>query len=84
MQEQHGVSHLMLSIAQINSLVTKTKELIQSIEARGITNISMVVDPVLRKRISEIYEKFGLDVAVLSHAELDTKAEFSIEGTLEF
>jgi flagellar biosynthesis protein FlhA len=84
LQEQHGVSHLMLSIAQINSLVTKTKELIQSIEARGITNISMVVDPVLRKRISEIYEKFGLDVAVLSHAELDTKAEFSIEGTLEF
>ena len=84
LQEQHGVSHLMLSIAQINSLVTKTKELIQSIEAKGISNISMVVDPVLRKRISEIYEKFGFEIAVLSHAELDTKAEFSIEGTLEF
>jgi len=84
LQEQHGVSHLMLSISQINSLVSKTKELIQSIEARGISNISMVVDPVLRKRISEIYEKFGFEIAVLSHAELDTKAEFSIEGTLEF
>ena len=44
----------------------------------------MVVDPVLRKRISEIYEKFGLQVSVLSHAELDSRANFAIEGTLEF
>jgi len=84
LQEQHGISHLLLSISEINSLVTKTKELISSIEARGVSNISIVVDPVLRKRISEIYEKFGFEIAVLSHAELDTKAEFSIEGTVEF
>ena len=32
----------------------------------------------------EIFEKFGLNIAVLSHAELDPKAEFTIEGTLEF
>jgi flagellar biosynthesis protein FlhA len=44
----------------------------------------MVVDPVLRKRVSEIYEKFGLQVAVLSHAELDSRANFAIEGTLDF
>ncbi len=45
----------------------------------------MVVDPVLRKRVSEIYEKFGLSIPVLSHAELDSKANaFAIEGTLEF
>lgn len=84
LQEQHGVSHLMLSISQINSLVTKTKELISSLQTSGSATISLVVDPVLRKRLSEIYEKFGLDIAVLSHAELDTKAEFSIEGTIEF
>ncbi len=84
LQEQHGVSHLLLSISEINSLVTKTKELVESIEARGVSNVSMVVDPVLRKRISEIFEKFGFEIAVLSHAELDTKAEFSIEGTVEF
>ena len=84
LQEQHGVSHLMLSISEINNLVTKTRELIQSIEAKGVSNVSMVVDPILRKRISEIFEKFGFELAVLSHAELDTKAEFTIEGTLEF
>ncbi|MGB5791864.1 FHIPEP family type III secretion protein, partial [Poseidonibacter sp.] len=84
LQEQHGVSQLMLSISEINNLVTKTKELLDAIEVKGFSKVAMVVDPVLRKRISEIYEKFGLEVAVLSHAELDSKANFSIEGTLEF
>jgi len=84
LKEQHGVSQLMLSIGEINDLVTKTKELLEQIEAKGISKVSMVVDPLLRKRISEIYEKFGLEIAVLSHAELDSKANFSIEGSLEF
>jgi len=84
LQEQHGVSHLMLSIGEINTLVTKTRELLSSIEAKGVTTVSMIVDPSLRRRIAEIFEKFGLNVAVLSHAELDAKAEFTIEGTLEF
>ncbi|RXK11900.1 flagellar biosynthesis protein FlhA [Halarcobacter mediterraneus] len=84
LQEQHGVSQLMLSIAEINNLVTKTKEILELVEAKGFSKVAMVVDPMLRKRISEIYEKFGLQVAVLSHAELDSKANFSIEGTLEF
>ncbi len=84
LQEQHGVSQLMLSIAEINNLVTKTKELLELVESKGFSKVAMVVDPLLRKRISEIYEKFGLQVAVLSHAELDSKANFAIEGTLEF
>ena len=84
LQEHHGISQLMLSIAEINNLVTKTKKLLDDVEAKGFTKVCMVVDPVLRKRISEIYEKFGLQIAVLSHAELDSKANFSIEGTLEF
>jgi flagellar biosynthesis protein FlhA len=84
LQEHHGVSQLMISIAEINNLVTKTKKLLDDIEAKGFSKVCMVVDPVLRKRISEIYEKFGLQVSVLSHAELDSKANFAIEGTLEF
>lgn len=84
LQEHHGISQLMISIAEINNLVTKTKTLLDEIEAKGFSKITMVVDPVLRKRISEIYEKFGLQVSVLSHAELDSRANFAIEGTLEF
>jgi flagellar biosynthesis protein FlhA len=74
----------MLSISEINNLVTKTKETIEQVESRGFGKVAMVVDPLLRKRVSEIYEKFGLQVAVLSHAELDSRANFAIEGTVEF
>ena len=84
LQEQHGVSQLLLSIGEINNLVTKTRELLNTVEAKGVAPVSMIVDPSLRRRISEIFEKFGLNIAVLSHAELDAKAEFTIEGTLEF
>jgi flagellar biosynthesis protein FlhA len=84
LQEQHGVSQLMLSIGEINNLVTKTRDLMNQIEEKGIAPVSMIVDPSLRRRVSEIFEKFGLSIAVLSHAELDAKAEFTIEGTLEF
>jgi flagellar biosynthesis protein FlhA len=84
LKEQHGVTQLLLSIGEINSLVTKTKELVQKVESNGVSKVVMVVDPLLRKRISEIFEKFGLEVAVLSHAELDSRANFSIDGTLEF
>lgn len=84
LKEQHGVTQLLLSIGEINNLVTKTKEIVQNIEKNGVSKVVMVVDPLLRKRISEIFEKFGLDVAVLSHAELDSRANFSIDGTLEF
>ncbi len=84
LQEQHGVSQLLLSIGEINNLVTKTRELTSQIEAKGVAPVSMIVDPSLRRRIAEIFEKFGLNIAVLSHAELDAKAEFTIEGTLEF
>lgn len=84
LQEHHGASQLMLSISEINNLVTKTKHLLDEVEKKGFSKVAMVVDPVLRKRISEIYEKFGLTLPVLSHAELDSKANFAIEGTLEF
>ena len=83
LQEQHGVSHLMLSINEINHLVTKTKELMSDLEVKGVNEVVLVVDPVLRKRIADIFEKFGFEIPVLSHAELDTKAEFAIEGTVE-
>ncbi len=53
-------------------------------QIKVITGVCMVVDPILRKRISEIYEKFGFELAVLSHAELDTRADFAIDGTVEF
>jgi len=84
LKDQNGASQLMLSIGEINTLVTKTKELLASIEVKEPNKLAIVVDPLLRKRISEFYERFGLDISVLSAQELDSKANFSIEGNVEF
>jgi flagellar biosynthesis protein FlhA len=83
LQEQNSITQLVLSIKEINSLVEKTSGLVNSIKSRNIDNVVMIVDPTLRKRVSEVYEKFGIDLPVLSHAELDSKANFTIEGSLE-
>ena len=45
----------MLSIAEINNLVTKTKQLLDDIEKKVFSKVAMVVDPVLRKKE---YQKF--------------------------
>jgi flagellar biosynthesis protein FlhA len=83
-QEQHGVSQLLLSIGEMNDLVNKTKQTLEKLELRGVTKSVLVVDPILRRRLVELYERFGFSMTVLSHAELDSKANFTVEENLEF
>ena len=44
----------------------------------------MIVDPQIRKALAEIYERFSLDIVVLSHAEIDSKAKFEVLGSISF
>ncbi len=83
LQEENGVSQILLTIAQINKFVEETNRLKAEILQKGVEQVVLIVDPSLRKRLAEIYDKFGVDMAVLSHAELDSSANFSIEGSIE-
>jgi flagellar biosynthesis protein FlhA len=38
---------------------------------------------MLRKSLHDIFEKFGLSIVVLSHAEIDSKAKFEVLGSIE-
>lgn len=64
-----------------NNLTLKTSK-----EFINIAKIKLVTSEAATSKHAgwEIFEKFGLQVPVLSHAELDSKANFSIEGNLEF
>ncbi len=82
--KQHdGIRDLVLNIGQINSLIqtatNKATELLQ----QGISPVILIVDPLLRKSINDIFEKFGLDMVVLSHSEIDNKTQFEVVGTLK-
>jgi flagellar biosynthesis protein FlhA len=50
---------------------------------RGIAPVILIVDPTLRRSIADIFKKFGLDVVVLSHAEIDSSAKFEVLANIE-
>lgn len=82
--KQHdGIRDLILNIGQINSLVQATTQKAQEVLQQGISPVLIIVDPLLRKSLSDIYEKFGLEVVVLSHSEIDPNIQFEVLGSLQ-
>jgi len=81
--ERDGVRELLLNIGQINTLVQAISDEATKLLQRGIAPVVIIVDPMLRKALNDIFEKFGLDIVVLSHAEIDSKAKFEVMGSIE-
>ncbi len=82
-RERDGVRELLLNIGQINTLVQAVSDEATKLLQRGVAPVVIIVDPMLRKALNDIFEKFGLDVIVLSHAEIDSKAKFEVLGSIE-
>ena len=80
-QEREGVRNLLLNIGQINNLIQKVSDEAAKVLQQGNTPI-LITDPLLRKPLSDIFEKFGLDIVVLSHAEIESNAKFEVIGTI--
>ena len=82
--EQDGVKNLMLNVGEINALIQATSTKAAEVLQKGISPVIIIVDPQIRKAIAEIYERFSLDVVVLSHAEIDANAKFEVLGSISF
>lgn len=83
LQQRDGTRDLILNIGQINALVQKTADEASMVLQKGIAPVILIVDPYLRKPLTDIYNKFGLDIVVLSHAEIDSTAQFEIVGSVD-
>lgn len=81
-QEQDGIRHLLLNVGEINQLIQSTSQKATELLQKGISPIIIIVDPQLRKPLSEIFERFSLDVVTLSHAEIDASAKFEVMGSI--
>ena len=81
-QEQDGVRNLMLNVGDINALIQATSAKATELLQNGISPVIIIVDPALRKGISEIFERFSLDIITLSHAEIDSNATFEVLGSI--
>ena len=83
LQDRDGYKDLVLNISQINSLISTMSDKAKEVLEKGIAPVILVVDPLLRKSLADLFKKFGLDIVVLSHAEIDTSAKFEVLGSVE-
>ena len=82
-KEQDGVRNLLLNVGQINNLVQEVSSAAENVLSQGIAPVVLIVDPLLRKSLSDIFERFGLEVVTLSHAEIDATVKFEVLGNIE-
>ena len=80
--EQDGVRNIMLNVGEINALIQAVSAKATEVLQKGISPVIIIVDPQIRKGIAEIFERFSLDVVVLSHAEIDSSATFEVLGSI--
>ena len=80
--EKDGVKNLMLNVGEINALIQATSAKAAEVLQKGISPVVLIVDPQIRKGVAEIFERFSLDVVVLSHAEIDSSAKFEVMGSI--
>ncbi len=83
LQETESGRQLLLNVGQINKVVETVSQEAQKVLQKGVAPVILIVDPMLRKPLAEIFERFGLDVVVLSHAEIDPNAKFEVLGSVE-
>ncbi len=81
-QDSDGVKNLMLNVGEINALIQATSAKATELLQNGVSPVIIIVDPALRKGVSEIFERFSLDVTTLSHAEIDSNATFEVLGSI--
>jgi flagellar biosynthesis protein FlhA len=82
LQQQGDVKQFLLSVADMNKLVDEVSQAAQQIISQGIAPVILIVDPMIRKSLAEIFERFGLDVVVLAHSEIDSNAKFEVLGSI--
>ncbi len=83
LKETEGGRQLLLNVGQINKIVETLSEEAQKVLQKGIAPVILIVDPMLRKPLAEIFERFGLDIVVLSHAEIDPNAKFEVLASVD-
>jgi len=81
-QEKDGTRNLLLNVGEINGLIQATSAKAAEILQKGISPVIIIVDPQLRRGVAEIFERFSLEVVVLSHAEIDSNATFEVLGSI--
>lgn len=82
LQDSDGTRQLMINVQQINALVESISEAAAQVLQMGKPQAILIVDPMLRKALVDILERFALTIVVLSHAEIESSAKFEVLGSI--
>ncbi len=82
LQTQGEQKQFILTVAEMNKLVDEVSSAANEILNKGIAPVVLIVDPLIRKPLAEILERFGVDIIVLSHSEIDPNAKFEVLGSI--
>jgi len=82
LKQQGDQKQFLLTVAEMNKLVDEVNAAVSELVNKGIAPVVLIVDPLIRKPLAEILERFGVDIVVLSHAEIDPNAKFEVLGTI--
>jgi len=82
LQQQGEQKQFLLTVAEMNKLVEEVSNAVSEIVNKGIAPVILIVDPLIRKPLAEIMERFGVDIVVLSHSEIDPNAKFEVLGSI--
>ncbi|EAH7187058.1 flagellar biosynthesis protein FlhA [Campylobacter lari] len=82
-QFKDGSYHLMINVAQTGALVEALKAELASVANTRIKPFLLCVEPQLRKFIADICSNFGINITVLSFAEIAENTKFETEGVIK-
>ncbi|EGK8095267.1 flagellar biosynthesis protein FlhA [Campylobacter lari] len=82
-QFKDGSYHLMINVAQTGALVEALKAELASVANTRIKPFLLCVEPQLRKFIADICSNFGINITVLSFAEIAENTKFETEGIIK-
>ena len=82
LKQQGEQKQFILTVSEMNKLVEEVSTAAAEILNKGIAPVVLIVDPLIRKPLAEILERFGVDVVVLSHSEIDPNAKFEVLGSV--
>ena len=82
LKQQGESKQFILTVAEMNKLVEELSSAATEVLNKGIAPVVLIVDPLIRKPLAEILERFGVDIVVLSHSEIDPNAKFEVLGSV--
>ena len=79
--DREGYKQLNLNTTEINKIVQTVSKESATLIQMGIIPVVLIVDPMIRRPLSEIFERFNLDIIVF-HTQNDITSKFEILGNI--